>query len=165
MKKLIFVRHGRAEDQGEEISDFERSLTTKGKVISKLMAQKLKEKVKAPGIYISSPAFRALETAYIFGMEYRIAPEEIIVDSDLYYKMNYKYLVKILSNVSDKIDSIILFGHNPAFSEIANSLCSEGCDIMPKCAIAGISFNATKWSEIKHKTGKLEYFLKPDKVL
>ena len=79
--------------------------------------------------------------------------------------MNYQYLTKILSRVSDKIDSITLFGHNPAFSEIANSLCIEGCDIMPKCAIAGISFKATKWSEIKHKTGKLEYFLKPDKVL
>ncbi len=41
MKKLIFVRHGKAEDESPEISDFERSLTLKGKVISRLMAQKL----------------------------------------------------------------------------------------------------------------------------
>jgi phosphohistidine phosphatase SixA len=34
MKRLIFVRHGKAEDGSPEISDFERSLTLKGKVIS-----------------------------------------------------------------------------------------------------------------------------------
>ena len=42
MKKLIFVRHGKAEEESG-ISDFERSLTLKGKVISGLMALKLAE--------------------------------------------------------------------------------------------------------------------------
>ena len=31
MKKIVFVRHGRAEDPSSEITDFERSLTLKGK--------------------------------------------------------------------------------------------------------------------------------------
>ena len=31
MKKLIFIRHGKAEDQAADISDFERSLTLRGK--------------------------------------------------------------------------------------------------------------------------------------
>ncbi|HEX7493785.1 MAG TPA: histidine phosphatase family protein, partial [Bacteroidales bacterium] len=66
MKKLIFIRHGKAEDPVHEISDFERSLTLKGKIISRLMAQRLMEKEKSPGIIVTSPAFRALETAFIF---------------------------------------------------------------------------------------------------
>ena len=33
MKKLIFVRHGKAEDDSPEISDFERSLVSKGKLV------------------------------------------------------------------------------------------------------------------------------------
>jgi phosphohistidine phosphatase SixA len=44
MKKLIFVRHSKAESQIFEISDFERSLTTKGKRIANAMAVRLKEK-------------------------------------------------------------------------------------------------------------------------
>ena len=58
MKRLIFIRHGKAEDGSSEISDFERSLTLKGKVISRLMAHKLMEKEKSPGIIVTSPAFR-----------------------------------------------------------------------------------------------------------
>ena len=66
MKKLILVRHGKAEDGSPDISDFERSLTSKGKLLSRLVAHKLKAREKSPGILVTSPAFRALETALIF---------------------------------------------------------------------------------------------------
>jgi phosphohistidine phosphatase len=164
MKKIILVRHGRAEDQAPEITDFERSLTIKGKNISRLMAGKLKEIEKNPGIFITSPAFRALETAYIFAGEFGIKPEKVLVNSILYYKMNFHYLTEILSVISEDTDSVALFGHNPSFTEIANNLCREGCDFIPKCGIVGLSFNIIKWSEIKHNTGKLDYFLKPEKA-
>jgi phosphohistidine phosphatase len=165
MKKLIFIRHGRAEDPAPEISDFERSLTLKGKSISKFMAHKLGEKEKSPGKIITSPAFRALETAFIFADEFGIEPEKIVINSNLYYKMNYQYLIKLLSLADEDNDSITLFGHNPAFTEIAGSLCREGCDFMPKSGIICISFNIKTWPEIKQNTGKMEYFLKPEKVL
>ena len=42
MKRLILIRHGKAEDGTSEISDFERSLTEKGKVIAHHMALRLK---------------------------------------------------------------------------------------------------------------------------
>ena len=165
MKKLIFIRHGKAEDPAPEISDFERSLTLKGKSISKLMARKLREKENSPGIMITSPAFRALETALIFAGGFGIEPENIIINSNLYYKMNFHYLPELLSLVSENDDTITLFGHNPSFTEIADSLCKEGCDFMPKCGVIGISFNVRTWSEIRRNSGKIEYFLKPEKGL
>jgi len=165
MKKLIFVRHGRAEDPSPEFSDFERSLTPKGKSISKLMARKLTELENKTGIIITSPAFRALETAIIFGSELGIKPEKIILDSNLYYKMSYNYLVTLLSKFENDVDSIMLFGHNPSFSEIPDRLSNAGCDFMPKSGIAGISFNIKTWSDVKQGSGKLEYFLKPEKVI
>ena len=161
MKKIIFIRHGKAEDPAPEISDFERSLTLKGKNVSKLMAGKLREKDKHPGKIITSPAFRALETAFIFAEEFRIDPETIIINSTLYYKMNFDNLHEILSLVSEDTDSITLFGHNPSFTEIADSLCEEGCNFIPKCGIIGISFQIRTWSEIRYNTGKQEYFLIP----
>ncbi|MBK7134581.1 MAG: histidine phosphatase family protein [Bacteroidales bacterium] len=165
MKKLIFVRHGRAEDPSSEFSDFQRSLTPKGKSIAKLMAKKLSEEENNPGILVTSTAFRALETAIIFGEVLGIKPEKIVPDTNIYYKMSFNYLTDLLSRTENETDTIILFGHNPSFSELPDSLSKEGCDFMPKCGIAGISFNIKKWSEIKLGTGKLEYFLKPEKVL
>jgi len=165
MKKLIFVRHGRAEDPTQEFSDFERSLTLKGKVISKLMARSLIEIEQFNGAIISSPAFRALETAIIFGEVLGIKPEKIIIDSNFYYKMNFHYLLNLLSETDERIDSIMLFGHNPSFSDLTNTLSKEGSEFMPKCGIAGLSFNLKKWSEIDRNSGKMEYFLKPEKNL
>jgi phosphohistidine phosphatase len=165
MKKLIFIRHGRAEDPAPEITDFERSLTLKGKVISRLMARKLREIENSQGIMITSPAFRALETAFIFADEFGIDTEKILIKRNLYYKMNFHYLQEILSLISAEIDSVTLFGHNPSFTELSNSLCKGGCDFMPKCGITGISFDVKTWPEIRYNSGKMEYFLKPEKVL
>ena len=161
MKKLIFVRHAKAEELSPEFSDFERSLTVKGKNVSKFMARRLMDVENSPGTIITSPAFRALETALIFAGEYRIKYENILIDSDLYYKMSFQHLQEILSLVNKDTDTIMLFGHNPSFSEICNGLCIDGCSFMPKCGIAGITFDIKAWSELKRATGKLVYFLKP----
>ena len=165
MKKLIFVRHGKAEDTSGEITDFERSLTFKGKIASKLMAHKLGEKEKSPGTIITSPAFRALETAIIFALEFDIDPADIIINSQLYSRMSIQYLPEILSLIKEGTETVTMFGHNPSFSVISDILCSEGCSILPKSGLAVISFNVRTWSEIKRNTGKLEYFLKPEKLL
>jgi phosphohistidine phosphatase len=162
MKKIIFVRHGKAEDPAAGISDYERSLTLKGKVISRMMGRKLREMDKSSITIITSPAFRAIETALIFAMEFDIEPEKIVVNSDLYHKMNLRYLSEILSDAGESCDTVMMFGHNPSFTEMANSLCREGCDFMPKSGIAGISFDILSWTEIRQKSGKLEFFLKPE---
>jgi phosphohistidine phosphatase len=163
MKKIIFVRHGRAEDQASEISDFERSLTTRGKVISKHMAKWFREKESNPGIFISSPAFRALETAIIFAEEFGIKPDNIIMDSYLYHRADLKHLFSLLEKTSENIDTITLFGHNPAFTEMPDRLCKNGCEFLTKTSVVCVSFQVKSWSDVKPDSGRQEYFLKPDK--
>lgn len=165
MKKLIIVRHSRAEDQTDGITDFERSLNIRGKSVARQMAKKLKEKEKNPGILITSPAFRALETAIIFAGEFNIESDQVILNSKMYSRMSSKVLDEIFSQTADHTDTITIFGHNPSFSDIANAMSREGCDYMPKCGIAVIHFNVKKWSEVIRSKGKLEFFLKPEKTL
>jgi len=163
MKKLIFIRHARAEDQDSAISDFERSLTVKGKVISGEMARRFREKESEPGLLVSSPAFRALETAYIFAAEFGIKPEEIRIDSNLYYKPGMKHLMELLGTVGDEVNTITLFGHNPSFTEMPDRLCKNGCEFLTKTSIVCISFQIKTWSDLKLDSGTQEYFLKPAK--
>jgi len=165
MKKLIFVRHGRAEDQTPLLSDFERSLTMKGKAITQAMALKLKERENDPGVIFSSPAFRALETAIIFAREFGNDPEKIILKSNIYFKLNLNTLSLILSEVSDDINIVTLFGHNPSFTEIPDRLSKNGCDFLPKSSVVCLSFKSETWKGVLHEKGKQEYFLKPDKAL
>jgi phosphohistidine phosphatase len=165
MKKLIFIRHGKAEDESPEISDFERSLTLKGKDISRRIANKLAVKEKSLGTLVTSPAFRALETALIFMGEYNINPEYLKLNSSIYSAMSLKKLPSILSGIDEANDTVTLFGHNPSFSQIADHLSEEGCDSIPKSGVICISFDILTWSEIKPNSGRIEYFLKPDNII
>jgi len=165
MKKIIFVRHAKAEDQSPEMTDFERSLTLKGKNVSKLMAKKLKEKEKSLGTIISSPAFRAIETALIFAGEYGIRAEDIILKSSIHSDMGEKSFMDLLRHVDETTETVTLFGHNPTFTDLAGYLCTEACDVMPKCGIVSLSFNTKTWSGIKRNTGNPELILKPKKAL
>jgi phosphohistidine phosphatase len=163
MKKLIFVRHARAEDPTTGITDFDRSLTTKGKVISRQMAQRFREKENNPGLMVTSPAFRATETAFIFANEFGIKLDSVKINSNLYFKATIKNLFEMLAQIDDSIDTITLFGHNPAFTEMPDRLSKSGCEFLTKTSIVCLSFQTKSWSGVKLDEGKQEYFLKPEK--
>jgi len=164
MKRLIFVRHGKAEDGSLSSIDFERSLTAKGKNVSRRMAMKMREKIKDPGILVTSPAFRAIETAFIFASVYEINHELIKISGDIYYRFNEKAIIKILKDVGEEVDTVTMFGHNPTFTELSDFYSSEACYIIPKSGIISLLFNTTTWSGIKPGTGKPELFYKPNQL-
>jgi phosphohistidine phosphatase len=165
MKKIIFVRHGRAEEPSSMIPDFERSLTTKGKNVSEQMALILKEKEKDQALFITSPAFRAYETALVFARVMESDPEKIILKNDLYNRATLKSFSEIVDDISDDINSVIFFGHNPSLTEIPDRLSRSGCDFLPKSGIVCLSFKTDTWKGIVRERGKIEYFLKPEKPL
>jgi len=162
MKRIMLIRHGKAEDEASGISDFERSLTLKGKLVSQHIARRLSEKEKSLGTILTSPAFRALETALIFASEFGADADKVVMKSEIYYKMSLQNLMSFLSGIDEEEDLVTLFGHNPSFTQIANSLSKEGCDMMPKSGVICISFKIMTWSDIGRNNGKIEYFLKPE---
>lgn len=165
MKKIIFIRHGRAEEPSPSIPDFERSLTTKGKNASEQMARILKEKEKGTAVFITSPAFRAYETAIIFARVFGSDPDKIILKNKLYTNANLNSFAEIIEKQSDDINSIIFFGHNPSFTEIPDRLSRDGCDFLPKSGIVCLSFKSQTWKGIARERGRIDYFLKPEKAL
>ena len=165
MKKIIFVRHGRAEEPSSIISDFERSLTAKGKHISEQMAMKLGERETGKTIFVTSPAFRAYETALVFARVLGYDPDNIILKNDLYSRAILNIFSAIFEKISNDIDSVILFGHNPSFTEIPDRLSKSGCDFVPKSGIVCLSFKTDTWKGIVREKGTIDYFLKPEKSI
>lgn len=161
MKKLIFIRHGKAEDQVTDISDFERSLTLRGKSQSKLMAQLLRSHEKGLGLMITSPAFRAIETALIFGKEFGLSPDAMQISSDLYFNLEPGAYISFFSSRSEDTDTITLFGHNFLISEMAAFFAMDETEVLPKSGVLCLTFEAATWSSLKKASGKTEYFLTP----
>lgn len=164
MKKIIFVRHGRAEEPSPAFPDFERSLTLRGKKVTEEMALLLNKKEKKPMLFVSSPAFRAYETAIIFARVMEAKTDSILLNSDLYHNDSINTFASIFENAGSNFDTIILFGHNPSFTEIPDRLSKEGCDFLPKSGVVCLSFKTDTWKGIAREKGKIEYFLKPEKT-
>ena len=165
MKKLIFVRHGRAEEPASSVTDFERSLTNKGKSVSEQMALILKEKETIPAVLVTSPAFRAYETALVFARVLGYDPDKIILKNRLYTHATLKAFAEILDEISDDTDCVIFFGHNPSFTELPDRLSRSGIDFVPKSGIVCLAFKTDSWKGLVREKGTIEYFLKPDKTL
>jgi phosphohistidine phosphatase len=158
-RKLIFIRHSKAEDQLPGIPDFERSLTGKGKQNSKLMAQLLFSQREDPGRIITSPAFRALETALIFCREYGISPDEIRLNARLYQSLEEEEFLSFIRTLNDDDQTVTLFGHNPMLTEMAALFASDEPEALSKTGIYCLSFNAASWSDVEPESGTTEYYL------
>ncbi|RZM26447.1 MAG: phosphohistidine phosphatase, partial [Pedobacter sp.] len=76
-KQLILVRHGKAENQLPDSSDFDRKLTNRGRRDATEMAERLKARSIKPSYLFSSPAPRALETGEIFSRVWDLDPQTI----------------------------------------------------------------------------------------
>ena len=161
MKKLIFIRHGKAEEQNADISDFERSLTTKGKKELHRMGLMLHEKQPSIDLFVTSPAFRAIETAFIIVGEFGVKHEDIKVLDNLYYRTNQSSLMKYLQFIEDEKTSIAIIGHNPSITNFAEWFSKDPIDFIPKSGIVCLSFCSKIWTSIREDEGKLEYIINP----
>ena len=118
----------------------------------------LKQKIKDPYVLVTSPAFRAYETAVIFARILGYDTEKIILRESLYSPANLKSFAVITEELDEKYNTVILFGHNPSFTEIPDILSISGCDIVPKSGIVSLSFKAKMERSIWEK-GSVEFFL------
>ena len=56
-------------------------------------------------------------------------------------------LLKVIHKLRDKLKGVMLFGHNPALTELAHRLSSEITQL-PTCAVAEFTFDVKSWSNV-----------------
>lgn len=161
MKLVILVRHATAVDRAEDLPDFERSLRKKGKKESKSVADKLRKQGIVAERMVSSPANRAIQTAHIFAEEMEYPVQNIDIVEALYDGMATDVFVEYLHQLDDSIQTVVFFGHNPAFDDFAAALLNRSDLSLPKCGAAGIRFRSRKWQTVAAGKGKLQFFEYP----
>lgn len=164
MKTLYLNRHAKSSWDNSSLSDFERPLNKRGKRDAPLMGKVLSELVKAPQIIYSSPANRAITTAYQIAENFGYDKENIIQDQTI-YEAGVSDIMRIINSTSDEHDTIMFFGHNPTFTMISNYLSDKQLDNLPTCGFVQIDFNLKSWNDIEGNTGKLILFEYPKKHL
>ena len=84
MKRITFIRHAKAVWQNSTQSDFDRSLDKQGEDDSALMGRVLWDLKLIPELILSSPAKRAVSTAYILSDAVAYPENSIRIDPLIY---------------------------------------------------------------------------------
>jgi len=159
MKKLILVRHSHAED--DSYNDIIRDLTTKGKNVAKEVANNIQIKMSNSSTILSSPAFRAKQTAEIFCQQHNIDVKNIVESEFLYNDYNYNQFSEFITKSYNDVQELWIFGHNPSLTKVSYSLSNAKILSFPKCSVAYFEFISNKWDFKNISDIKLNIFYSP----
>jgi phosphohistidine phosphatase len=110
------------------------------------MGKRLAKRDVKLDLLVSSPALRALTTAHLIADEIGYKRKDIVVDDRL-YASSPDNLLAVIRALDNKLDRVMLIGHNPEFSDLAHRLSSEIVD-MPTSAVAEYTFDTKAWTDI-----------------
>lgn len=164
MKRIFLVRHATAQDRAEGLPDFERSLIKKGEKEAKAVARHLAETYAIPDLMISSFANRAIETAHLFAKAFGYPPQKILLRDTFYGNTAIDALAAEIGKQPDKYGSLMLTGHDPAFSQLAAYLVKGFREIIPKAGVVAADFDIDHWADMKNGSGKLLEFTSPARL-
>ncbi|WP_316804515.1 SixA phosphatase family protein [Pedobacter nototheniae] len=155
MKQLLLVRHGKSDWGTAAQTDFDRPLNKRGKENAPEMAERLLKRGFKFDLMVSSPAKRALTTAKYFAEAYQT---ENIQLEKLIYEANTTTLLKIVNSFGEDTDTVIMFGHNPGFTDFANELSDANIYNIPTAGMVLISFPFESWKMVSRGTGEMVFF-------
>lgn len=158
MKTVYLIRHAKSSWADISASDFDRNLNERGEKDAPKMAVHLRNKIKSPDVFISSPAKRAKKTCKIFAKEFDYNTNKIIYLDDLYLASQPQILKTILS-IDDKYLSVAIFGHNPGITETANSMVENvSIDNIPTCGVFAVEADCKYWQDFEKCKRTLLFF-------
>jgi phosphohistidine phosphatase len=154
MKNLILIRHAKS-NWDAPLQDIDRPLDQRGMKDAHLVSLKIHDFI--PKIYViwSSVAKRAADTAGIFAQNI-LYPIECIVYKDELYTFDEKHLESVIKSCDNAIESLIIFGHNPAMTNFVNKFGDVFISNVPTSGFVSLEFDTDYWGKIKEgKTKKI----------
>lgn len=161
MKRLILVRHATAVDTGPEGSDFHRRLKKRGRREALLMAERVEAVVGVPDLLLSSPADRALETAKVFIARLGIPADRLQLREHLYGGLLPEEFLLVVQGLSDRASTVMVFGHDPSFTEFASFLIPGFRAAIPKAGVLVVDIERAKWRSVRAGDGRAGLFARP----
>ena len=161
MKRLILVRHATAVDRGPEGSDFHRGLKKRGKREAQVMAERVAPVLGTPDQIFSSPADRALQTARVFADRLGVPAERVVLREELYGGLLPDEFLHIVHRFDDGAGTVMVFGHDPCFTEFAAHMIPNFTDSIPKAGVVVMEIARSTWRTVHAGDARLVQFERP----
>ncbi len=157
MKTIYFIRHAKS-SWDAPISDIDRPLNKRGYNDAHHIGEELKaKKINLDAIY-SSIANRARITAGIISFKLGFKEQDIMDSEDL-YDFEGKKVINFIKQLPNEQKNVLIFGHNPAFTNIVNTFGSITFDNLPTCSLVAIQFRIERWGELS--SGETSFYILP----
>jgi len=149
-KTLLIIRHAKSSWE-LDVNDKDRALNSRGVNDAHLVSKHLTNSVFYVDYVLSSPANRALHTCMIFMRNLKLNFDTLRLTDSL-YDFGGDNVINTIKLLNDDYNTVMLFGHNHAFTSIANMFGDKYIDNLPTSGFVAIEFNVNSWAEIS--TGK-----------
>lgn len=146
MKSLVLVRHGKSSWEND-VKDKERPLKTRGENDSLLVAKALSKHQITIDKILSSTAKRAHSTCKIFCKTVNYNENEVVKMDDL-YDFGGENVISIIKALKNNLNTVMIFGHNHAFTSISNIFGSVFIDNLPTSGLVKINFEIDNWNDL-----------------
>ncbi len=151
MKTITFIRHAKS-DHSFTLTDQKRPLNERGRREAKMMGLFLQNKLPKPDVMLCSIAVRARETFEIMRNSGLFPNTPFYIETDL-YTFEGDEVLQFLRRQDDTWSHVIIFGHNPAFSEASGHLLGDHSIQLKTSAVQSIQLDIEHWDQIGQKKG------------
>ena len=160
-KTLFLMRHAVAASAESRQDDKNRDLTQAGVKDSLHMGAWFVRQKARWDLMVSSSALRAEQTANLVAEGMKIEHPRVLVE-DVLYDASVRQLLEYVNNIEDAYHSVLIVGHNPALSYLAEYLTKAHIGDMAPGSVAIIRFEFSSWKQVSENTGVLEKHMSPE---
>ncbi len=162
MKRLTLVRHAKSSWDDPDLGDFDRPLNKRGTRDAADMGERLAARGNPPERIVTSPARRAWSTAKKLAKRLGYAKEKIVTEIAI-YEASPETLLALVQKLNDRDRHVLLVGHNPGLTDLANRLCDFGVSNMPTGATLCLDFEVDTWAAVWAGAGRVVFYDYPKK--
>ncbi|MBM9535484.1 SixA phosphatase family protein [Desulfobulbus alkaliphilus] len=162
-KQLLICRHAKSSWRDASLSDIQRPLNKRGERDAPEMGRRLARRGIRPDLIMTSPAVRAKITAEHYAAQLGYPLPRLRVHADQYAAAPAT-LLNLVQTLDPGLVTVLMVGHNPESTILANMLGNLGIANIPTSGIVALEFPVVSWGEITEGTGFLHFFDYPKKV-
>jgi phosphohistidine phosphatase len=145
-KTLYLMRHADASWPQSGQRDFDRPLSSLGKIHAQEMSGRLGERGIRADVILSSPAQRAIETLVLIRENIETPGSKVEFEESI-YEADVSDLLKIIHALEDRYSSALIIGHNPALTWLINKITPVNIANAPAGTLASIHIATPRWKD------------------
>ena len=156
-KRLLICRHAKSSWQEATLSDVERPLNKRGEKDAPEMGKRLAHRGIHPDLIMTSPAVRARTTAEIYAVQLNYRLDKLRINPDQ-YAATVPTLLALLRKVESRFTTVMIVGHNPECTALANLLGGLHLENIPTSGVVALEFSIASWQSLAPGNGALLFF-------